>query len=68
MAAGTNNPDYDVAVVGGGPNISELFELPASMRMYLYAGAIAGGIIPGTLSHPYPGDPSTCHEQGNRTE
>ena len=49
-------------------NISELFELPASMRMYLYAGAIAGGIIPGTLSHPYPGDPSTCHEQGNRTE
>ena len=50
------------------PNISELFEMPASMRMYLYAGAIAGGIIPGTLSHPYPGDPSTCHEQDNRTE
>ncbi|MAJ29469.1 hypothetical protein CBD41_09345, partial [bacterium TMED181] len=50
------------------PNISELFELPASMRMYLYAGAIAGGIIPGTLSHPYSDDPSTCHKQGNRTE
>ena len=50
------------------PNISEIFELPASMRMYLYAGAIAGGIIPGTLSHPYPDDHSTCHKHDSHTE
>lgn len=43
-------------------------EFPSEFWLFLYAGAIAGGVHPGTLGHPYPQLPRCCQLHNGNDE